>query len=104
MFRRVMTQTVIALSLAMASTVCLAASADEFKSALAKAEAAQQQAGALKNQWTTTAQELKAAQDAAAKGDFDQAVKHAKLAEGLANASIAQAKEQAIAWTQAIIR
>ncbi len=104
MFGRAVTQTAIALSFALAATACLAAGADEFKTALAKAEAAQQQAGALKNQWTTTAQELKAAQDAAAKGDFDQAIEHAKHAENLANASIAQAKEQATAWMHAVIR
>jgi hypothetical protein len=82
----------------------LAASADDFKAALAKAEAANKQAGALKNQWTTTADVLKAAQAAAAAGNYDEAVKQAQQAEALANASIAQAKEQAAIWRQAVIR
>ena len=82
----------------------MAASADDFKAAYAKAEAAENQAGALKNQWTTTETELKAAKKAADAGNFDEATKHAQEAEALANASIAQAKEQATAWKNAVIR
>jgi hypothetical protein len=81
-----------------------AASADDFKTAFAKAEAVEQQAGALKNQWTTTESELRAAQAAAAAGNYQQAVKHAQFAEALAKASIAQAREQATAWKNAVIR
>jgi hypothetical protein len=58
----------------------------------------------MKNQWTTTADELKAAAKAAADGKFDDAVKLAQQAEALANASIAQAKEQEMAWKDAVIR
>ena len=86
------------------ATAALAASADDFKAAYAKAEAAENQAGALKNQWTTTDAELKAAKKAADAGNFDEAIKHAQQAEALANASIAQAKEQATAWKNAVIR
>ncbi len=86
------------------ATAALAASADDFKAAYAKAEAAETQAGALKNQWTTTDAELKAATKAADTGNFDEAVKHAQEAEALANASIAQAREQATAWKNAVIR
>lgn len=86
------------------ATVALAASADDFRVALAKAEATNAQAGALKNQWTATAQELKAAQVAAAAGKYDEALKDAQEAEALANASIAQAREQATAWKQAVVR
>jgi hypothetical protein len=94
----------IILSIAGLATAALAASAEDFKAAFAKAEAANKQAGALKNQWTTTAEKLKAAQAAAAAGKYDEAVKDAEAAEALANASIAQAKEQATAWKQAVIR
>lgn len=80
-----------------------AAPADDFNAAYAKAEAAEQQAGALKNQWTTTQAELKSAQTAAKAGNYDEAVKDAQQAEALANASIAQAKEQATIWTRAVI-
>ncbi len=88
---------------AASATSAFAASADDFKAALAKAEAANKAAGALKNQWTTTAQALKSAQAAAAAGKFDEAVKDAQQAEALANASIAQAKEQAAVWKQSVI-
>jgi len=93
----------ILLALAGFTGAALAASADDFKAALAKAEAANEQAGDLKNQWTTTADELKAAQAAAAAGQYDAAVKDAQQAEALAEASIAQAREQAAAWKQAVI-
>jgi hypothetical protein len=86
------------------ATAALAASADDFQAAYAKAEAAKNQAGALKNQWTTTDTELKAAKKAADVGNFGEAIKHAQEAEALANASIAQAKEQATAWKNAVIR
>ena len=86
------------------ATAALAASADDFKAAYAKAEAAENQAGALKNQWTMTETELKTAKKAADAGNFGEATKHAQEAEALANASIAQAKEQATAWKNAVIR
>jgi len=90
--------------LAAFATSALAASADDFETALAKAETAIKAAAALKNQWTTTADVLKAAQAAASAGNYDQAVKLASEAEALANASITQAKEQAADWTKAVIR
>ena len=63
---RALIRLAVILSVAGLTTAALAASADDFKAALAKAEAANKQAGALKNQWTTTADALKAAQKAAA--------------------------------------
>jgi hypothetical protein len=101
---RYLTGLAIILSIAGFATAASAASADDFKAALVKAEAANKDAGALKNQWTTTAEELKAAQAAAAAGKYDDAVKDAQQAEALAKASIAQAKEQAAIWKQAVIR
>ena len=94
----------LAVSLSIAAvSAALAATADDFKAAYAKAETASKEAAALKNQWTTTASELKAAQAAAAAGNYATAVADAKQAEALARASIAQAKEQATAWKQAVI-
>jgi len=101
--RAVIRLAVVVSTLAV-TTAAFAVTADDFNAAYAKAEAAEQQAGALKNQWTTTEAELKAAQKAAAAGNFDEAIKHAQQAEALANASIAQAKEQATDWKQAVIR
>jgi hypothetical protein len=86
------------------TTAVLAASADDFKAAYAKAEAANKQASALKNQWTTTAGALTAAKKAADAGKFDDAVKLAKEAEALAEASMAQAKQEAKLWRDAEIR
>jgi hypothetical protein len=76
----------------------------DFKTALAVADAAEEDAGALKNQWIPTEQALAAAKKAAAAGDFDAAVAQARQAEALAKASIAQAKEQQTAWRAGVIR
>lgn len=103
-YRRAAIGLAIAVALGGLASTAAAAPADDFNAAYAKAEAAEQQAGALKNQWTTTQAELKSAQAAAKAGNYDEAVKHAQQAEALANASIAQAKEQAAIWTRAVIR
>jgi len=89
----------------VAASAAMAASTEaDFKSALAAAEAAEKDAGTLKNQWTTTEQTLAAARKAAAAGNFEAATSAAKQAEALAKASIAQAKEQQQAWRAAVIR
>jgi hypothetical protein len=75
----------------------------DFDTAYAAAQSAEKEAGALKNQWTTTEQVLAAAKKATATGDFDGAIDQAKQAEALAKASIAQAKEQETAWRAAVI-
>ncbi|MBS0246674.1 MAG: hypothetical protein JSR61_08630 [Proteobacteria bacterium] len=101
---RALIRLAVILSVAGLTTAALAASADDFKAALAKAEAANKQAGALKNQWTTTKDALKAAKKAADGGKFDEAVAHANQAEALAKASIAQAEAEKTAWTAAVVR
>lgn len=95
----------IAIAFWVASPAAAWATSDaaDFQSALAAAQAAEQQAGVLKNQWTTTEDALAAAKKAAAAGNFDMAVDQAKQAEALANASIAQAKDQESAWRAAIV-
>ena len=103
MRNRFLIQLAIILSVGGLATAAVAASADDFKAAYAKAEAAVKQAHALKNEWTTTGKEMKAAKKAADAGKFDEAVKHAKEAEALANASIAQAEEQKKLWKDAVI-
>jgi hypothetical protein len=75
-----------------------------FKAAYAAAEAADREAGRLRNQWTVTAAALAAAKRAADKGDFDQAISSAKEAEALAKASIFQAASEKEAWKQLEIR
>ena len=93
------------ITAALAASPARAASTeDDFKAALAAAQAAEKEAGSLKNQWIPTEQALAAAQKAAAAGDFDTAVKQARQAEALAKASIAQAKEQETAWRDGVVR
>ena len=94
----------LAVTLLLAGAAHSASTEADFKTALAAAVAAEQDAGALKNQWIPTEQALAAAKRAAAAGDFDAAVVQAQLAEALAKASIAQAKEQQTAWKAGVIR
>ena len=82
-----------------------AASAEtDFMAAYAAAEAAEKEAGRLRNQWTVTATALADARKAAEKGDFDQALSSAKEAEALAKASIFQATSERQAWKNLEIR
>jgi len=82
----------------------LAASEADFEAAYAAAEAAEKDAGTLRNQWTTTEAELAAAKKAAAAGDFDAAIAAATEAEALAKASIFQATSETERWKDAQIR
>jgi ATP/maltotriose-dependent transcriptional regulator MalT len=95
----------LALIAAAGLTVpALAAPADDFKAAYAAAEAASRQAVAMKTQWTTTVATLHTAQAAATAGKYDEAIALAKQAQALAEASIAQARDQATAWKDGVIR
>ncbi len=79
--------------------VALAAGSEaDFKTAYAAAQAANQEAGRLHNQWTTTAATLAAAKKAADSGDFDRAIASSKEAEALAKASIFQSTSEKQAW------
>jgi hypothetical protein len=99
-----------ALALAAAALItgamsALAASSEaDFKAAYAAAEAANKEAAALRNQWTTTTATLADAKKSADKGDFDTAVASSKEAEALAKASIYQATSEKEAWTALEIR
>jgi multidrug resistance efflux pump len=86
------------------ATPAFAATEADFKTAYAAAEAANKEAGQLRNQWTTTAATLAAAKKAADSGDFDQAVAQAKQAEALAKASIFQATSEKERWKNLEIR
>ena len=93
-----------ALLIASATPLLAAGSEADFKAAYAAAEAANKEAGALRNQWTVTAAALAAAKKAADGGDFDQAVAQSKEAEALAKASIYQATSEKEAWKALEIR
>jgi len=82
----------------LATGALAAATEADFKAAYAAAEAANKEAGTLRDQWTTTKTELDAAKKAADGGNFDQAVASAKEAEALAKASIYQATSEKDAW------
>jgi hypothetical protein len=102
MRHRVMIGFAVALSLLAAKA--FAAPADDFNAAYAKAETAQKQAVQMKTAWTTTVVTLANAKKAAETGKFDEAIALAQHAEALANASMAQAKEQETLWRDAVIR
>jgi multidrug resistance efflux pump len=93
-----------ALLVAVASSALAAGSETDFKAAYAAAEAANKQAGLLRNQWTTTMATLAAAKKAADGGDFDQAIAAAKEAEALAKASVFQSTSEQQAWKALEIR
>jgi hypothetical protein len=96
---------VLSLFLLSAGTTSLrAATEDDFKTAYAAAEAANKEAGSLRNQWTTTAATLAVAKKAAAEGNFDSAVAASKEAEALAKASIFQATSEKELWKDMEIR
>ena len=81
-----------------------AASEAEFNSAFAAADAANKNAGHLRNQWTTTQAALNAARKAADAGNFDAAIKAANEAEALAKASVFQATSEKERWKAMEIR
>ena len=94
----------IVLLTAGAASVLAASSEADFKTAYAAAEAANTEAGRLRNQWTVTAEALAGAKTAADRGDFDHAIAAAKHAEALARASIFQATSEQEAWKNLEIR
>ena len=86
------------------SAYAFAATEDDYKAAYAAAEAANKEAGSLRNQWTTTASTLAAAKKSAEGGDFDKATAAAREAEALAKASIFQATSEKTRWKAMGIR
>ena len=92
------------LLIAGATSALTASSEADFKAAYAAAEAANKEAGALRNQWTVTAAALADAKKAADKGNFDQAIASSQEAEALAKASIFQATSEQEAWKNLEIR
>lgn len=93
-----------AIMLTAAVMPARAATEADFKAAFATADAAEKEAGRLRNQWTTTEAALTAAKKAAETGNFDQAVKSAEEAEALAKASIFQATSEKQRWKAMEIR
>ena len=94
----------VLLAALLAAGPALAASEADYKAAYAAAEAANKEAGSLRNQWTTTAATLATAKKAGDAGDFDKAVEAAREAEALAKASIFQATSEKTLWKDLEIR
>jgi hypothetical protein len=92
------------LLIAGATSVIAEGSEADFKAAYAAAEAANKEAGSLRNQWTTTAATLAVAKQAADAGEFDKAIASAREAEALAKASIFQATSEKERWKDMEIR
>ena len=76
----------------------------DYKQAYAAADAAEKEAGRVRNQWLPTEAALAEARKAAENSDFDRAVAAAKEAEALAKASIFQATSEKEAWKNLEIR
>jgi hypothetical protein len=76
----------------------------DFRSAYTIADAAEQEAGRLRNQWLATEAALADARKAAENQDFETAIAAAKEAEALAKASIFQATSEKDAWKNLQIR
>jgi hypothetical protein len=90
--------------LVLCALPALAASEADYNTAYAAADAAEKEAGQLRNRWTTTEARLAAAKKAAAAGDFDAATAAARQAEALAKASIFQATSEKERWKDMEIR
>jgi hypothetical protein len=93
-----------ALLMAVATEALAAGSQADFKTAYAAADAANTEAGALRNQWTATTAALTAAKKAAESGDFDQAIASSREAEALAKASVFQATSEKTLWKDLELR
>ncbi len=102
--RAVMRLCQMLILLPIGSAAFAAGTEADFKAAYAAADAAEKQAGQLRNQWLATEAALTEAKKAARKSDFDQAVAAAKEAEALAKASIYQATSEKAAWKNLEIR
>jgi hypothetical protein len=96
---------VFSMVTAVGATTARATSTEaDYKAAYAAAEAANNEAGKLRNQWTTAVSALKDAKAAAEAGDFDKAVSESKKSEVLSKAAIFQSNEQKDAWRKMEIK
>ncbi|MGO9446773.1 MAG: hypothetical protein ACLPXB_18650 [Thiobacillaceae bacterium] len=75
-----------------ATQVAMPALSAEAQADLAAAHAAVDEAKAQYALWTTAESAMKAAEEAATKGDSEGVIKNAKMAEDLANLGLEQAK------------
>ena len=95
---------VMIAAICVGGTALAAGTEADFKQAYAAADAAEKEAGRLRNQWLATEAALADARKAAENSDFDGAVAAAKEAEALAKASIFQATSEKETWKNLEIR
>lgn len=103
-FMRASIFTAAALLATGIATAHAASTEADYKAAYAAADAANNEAGKLRNQWTTAVAALKGAKKAAEAGDFDKAVELSKHSEELSKAAIFQSNEQKTAWKDTEIK
>jgi len=94
----------VPLALLVSGAAFAANTEADFRSTYMRADAAEQEAGRLRNQWLATETALADARKAAEKQDFETAIAAAKEAETLAKASIFQATSEKDAWKNLEIR
>jgi len=86
------------------STAAHAATSADAQAALASAEKVEAQAAGFGNRWVPAEAALKAARDAIAKQNWDEALVQANTARALAQRAVEQSQEQETLWRDAIIR
>jgi hypothetical protein len=94
----------VAAAILVRSAALAASTETDFKQVYAAADAAEKEAGLLRNQWIAAEAALSEARAAAEKNDFERAIAAAKEAEALAKASIFQATSEKAAWKDLEIR
>jgi hypothetical protein len=94
----------LAFTMWIGGTTSATSTEADFKAAYAAADATEQEAGRLHNQWLATEAALADARKAAEKQDFETAIAAAKEAESLAKASIFQATSEKDVWRNLEIR
>jgi membrane-bound lytic murein transglycosylase B len=99
-----MKRLLILVTLLAFSTASHAATPADAQAALANAVKVETQAAGLGNRWVPTEAALKAARDAIAKQNWDEALAQAKTADALAQRAVAQSQEQETLWRDAVIR
>lgn len=103
MFKRTIATALVTLCLSPFIANAEVTQAD-YKSAYQAAVTAHENAISHQNQWTTTIDALEATEQAAAQGDYENAVKLAHKARELSQQAVRQAEEQKKIWKRAVIR
>ena len=99
-----MKRLLIVAALLAFGTAAHAAPQANAQEALANAEKTEAQAADLGNRWVPAEAALKAARDAIAKHNWDEALAQANTARALAQRAVEQSQQQETLWRDAVIR